>query len=160
MRSRMRRSNAAKLAAIGVRALALEQVIVLAVEDPDLERHARGVGAQGHVIALRIHDALGLALFLFHDVAENAAFLFRVPFARGAQFVQNSARHKRGRGDLRVRVRTFLSGQRPVILVDGNIFEAEVALQILDALPPGLHHQQDLVVAQVLEFAVVLAAFR
>ena len=78
-----------------------------------------------------------------------------IPFARGAQFVENSSGHERGRGNLRMGVRAFLAGQRAVILVDGNVLEPAVALQILDALPPGLHDQHNLIVGQILELAVV-----
>ena len=133
----------------------LEHVIVPAIEDPDFIRNARGVRAKRDIIALRVHDAFFLALFLFHDVAKNAALFFLVPFARGAQLVEKPSGHEGGGGNLRMSVRAFLAGEGTVILVDGDILEAAVALQILDAMPPGLQDQQNLIVGQILELAVV-----
>ena len=101
--------------------------------DPDLERHARSVRAKRDVIALRIHDAFFLALFLPHDVAKNAALFFAEPFARRAQLVENPPRHKSGRGNLRMRMRPFRAGQRAAIFKHGDVFEPRIALQIGDA---------------------------
>jgi len=52
-------------------------------------------------------------------------------------------------------MRAFLARKGPVILVDRDILEAAVALQILDAMPPGFQNKQDLVVGQIFELAVV-----
>jgi hypothetical protein len=132
-----------------------ERIIVPATENPDLIGHARGIGTKRHIVALGIHDPFFLAFFLFYDVAKNAAFLFPEPFAGGPQFVENPSGHKSCRTNLRVRVGALLPGERPIILVDGDIFEPEVALQIFDALSPGLHDQHDLIVGQILKLAIV-----
>ena len=49
----------------------------------------------------------------------------------------------------------FLAGEWAVVLVNGDVLKPAIAFQILDALPPGLHHEQNLVVGQILELAVV-----
>src|SRR5579872_1273687 len=101
---------------------------MLSTEQPNFVRHSRGVRTQRDVFSLGIHDSNALPLFLLHDVAEYAAFFLGIPFARGAQFVENSSGHKRGSAHLRIRVRTNLARQCAEILKDRNIFKAEVAL--------------------------------
>ena len=75
------------------RARAFEHVIVPAIQYPDFIGNTRGVRAKRDVIALRVHDAFFLAFFLFHDVAEDAALFFFIPFARGAQLVEEPSGH-------------------------------------------------------------------
>src|SRR5690242_349370 len=111
----------------------LKLMIVRPRDQPSFVRDARSIGAKGVVIADVIHNSSLLTNFLPQDVAENAALAFAVPFAGGAQFVQNAARDKSGCGDLRMRMRPFLSGLRPFIPEDGHVFEAGVAFQIGDA---------------------------
>ena len=125
------------------------------MEHPDFIWYAGRIRTERDVFALRVHDPFSLALFLFQDVAKNASFFFSIPFPGSAQFIKNSAGHKSGGSDLGVGVRAFLARKWAVILVGRDIFEPAVALQILDALPPGFQDQENLVVAQILKLAVV-----
>ena len=55
----------------------------------------------------------------------------------------------------RDQIRSFLARKWAVILIGRDIFKPAVALQILDALPPGFQNQKNLVVAQILKLAIV-----
>src|SRR6185437_12381360 len=63
-------------------------------------RDPRGIRAKSIVIAHAIDNSRLLPNFLPQDIAKNAALAFAVPFAGGAQFVQNTARDKSGCGHL------------------------------------------------------------
>src|ERR1700685_3013206 len=99
------------MVAILPRTQRLELMAVRAREYPHLVGNAGGVRAESVIIAHAIHDSLGLADFLPKNVAENAASPLAVPVTRRAQFVKNAARHESGGGDLRMRVRPFLTGR-------------------------------------------------
>jgi len=75
-----------------------------------------------------------LLQLLGDNVAEDAALLLFEVLAPGPQFVEHPARHKRGRGQLGVGVFELLAGAGSVVLEDADVFEAAVALQVLDAL--------------------------
>ncbi len=94
-----------------------ELMIVSFRHDPGFIGHARSIRAKGVVVADAVHDALGLANFLTQDVAEDAALALAIPFACGAEFVENAPRNEGGGVDLRMGVRPFLTGLRPLVLV-------------------------------------------
>jgi hypothetical protein len=76
----------------------------------------------------------GTGSLLRDDVAEDAAFFLLEVVASGAEFIEHTAWHK-GRGsELRIRVIEFLPGVGPMVLEDAHVFEALIALEILDAL--------------------------
>src|ERR1700719_1306060 len=103
-------------------------MIVAAVQNPNFVGDARGVGAQRVIIALNIDDALALLFVLAYDVAKNAALTLAKPFAGGIQLVLDAPGDKNGRGNLRMRMRPFVAGQRSLIFEDGNVFETRIFL--------------------------------
>src|SRR5881296_2001840 len=49
------------------------------------------------IVALHVHDALSLFLFLAHGIAENAALFVLEPFVGSVQLVLNAPRHENRR---------------------------------------------------------------
>src|ERR1700732_4277567 len=109
-----------EITTVGTWARLFKQIVVLAIEQPDLEWHSGGIGTQRDVIPLRVHDSFSLAHFLLHDVAKYTTLLLGIPLPRRAQFVKNSSWHEGGSGHLRMRVRSLLGGQGAIILEYGN----------------------------------------
>src|ERR1700730_10680587 len=118
-------------------------MVVAAVQYPKLERHTRGIWTERVIISLHVHDALSLLLILANYVAKDAALPLAKPLARRIQLVLDSPGHENRRGNLRVRVRPFIPGERALILEHGHIFEARILLQIRDARPPDPQHAVD-----------------
>src|SRR5437879_6154828 len=144
------------MTAVGARTRLLEQMVVLAIDQPDLVRHARSIGTKRHIIALAVHDALTLHLLLPHDVAEYAAFLLPEPLPRGAQFVQDPPRDEGSAGELRMRVRPLFAGKSPAVLAHGDVCDSHVALQVGDPRCVSGQHRLDLFIAHLGKFPVVL----
>src|SRR2546425_3515847 len=144
------------MTAVGARTRLLEQMVVLAIDQPDLVRHARSIGTKRHIIALAVHDALTLPLFLPHDVAEYAAFLLPEPLPRGAQFVQDPPRDEGSAGELRMRVRPLFAGKSPAVLEHGDVLDSHVALQVGDPRCVSGQDRLDLFIAHLGKFPVVL----
>ena len=138
-----------QLLAIRTRPRLLEQMIVPPVHQPDFVGHARRIGTQRVILALHIHDALSLLLFLANGVAENAALFVLKPFVRRAQFILDAPRHKNCRRHLRVRVRPFFPGHRALVLENADVFESRIFFQVRDARRPNPQHTLDLFVAEL-----------
>src|SRR5579864_4348672 len=109
-----------------------ELVVVRPWHQPDFVWHAGRVGTEGKIVADGVDDAFLLAHFLAKNVAKDAAFAVAKPFARGAQFVEDPARNKRRGRHLGMRMGPLFSGLRALILENGHIFEAGIALQVSD----------------------------
>src|ERR1700724_4428778 len=102
--------------------------------DPTFVRYTRRVWADSDEVTANFDHAQVLFDFLGNDVAENATLLALEIFAGSAQFVQHAAGHEGGRGKLGSRMLELLSGAGSVILVDAHVFEASIALKILNTL--------------------------
>src|SRR6202050_3208503 len=101
--------------------------------DPGFIRHARSKRAKRHVISTSLDDAPPLPPLLRPQVAESRPPFFFVLIAPGTQFVENAARHKRGRGQLRSGVIKLLSRSRAMVLENADVLKAAVPLQVLYA---------------------------
>ncbi len=132
---------------------------MIARQDPGFVGDAGRVGTHGDVVAADFDDALGLALFLLNDVAEDAALFADKIFAAGAQFVEHAAWDEHGRGNLRRGMGEFLPGVLAVVLEEADVLDARVALEVEDALGGEAEEVCDLFVAGVPEMAVVARIF-
>ena len=137
----------------------LEDVAVAARHQPHLKGHARGVRTKSDVVALRVHDAPALLLFLAENVAKDAAFLSSYQARAERQLVEKAPRDKHRGRNLRVRMRPLLARQRAAILEDGDVLEARISLQIQDALGIGFEDALDLLVLHAAEPSVVVGRF-
>src|SRR3984885_3614286 len=123
--------------------------------DPGFIRHARSKRAKRHVISTSLDDAQPLPLLLRQNVAEDAALFALVIVAPGTQFVENAARHKRGRGQLRSGVIKLLSRSRAMVLENADVLKAAVPLQVLYARRGQTQKLLHLGVAPIPQMAVV-----
>src|SRR5438874_843482 len=121
-------------------------MIVPTVQHPDFVGHARSVRAERIIVALHVHNAFSLLLFLTHHVAENTALFVFEPLMRRAQFVLNAAWHKDGSGYLRMCVGPLFARESALIFEHANVFKAGVFFQIGDARGPDPKHAFHLVV--------------
>src|SRR5437868_2211563 len=128
-------------------------------DDPGFVGHARRIGTAGNVLTAALHNADLLLLFLRQNIAEDATLLALVVLAPGPQFIKHAARHKRGRGELPVRVVEFLAAEWAMVLKDGDVFESAVALEINDALGGEAQELLDFRVAGIPKIAVVTRIF-
>ena len=134
-------------------------MIVAPMQNPYFKWNSRRIRAQRVVIALHIHDSFAFSFFLPHDIAKDAAFLFLKPFARRAQFVFDSPRHKNRPGHFRVCMRPFFTGQFALILKYADVFQTQILLQVGHTRNPYGHHSVNLVVAQLRQPLVVFWSF-
>ena len=102
--------------------------------NPSFVRNPRSIGAKRHIVAAHFNDAQPLALLLRENVAENAAFFALKILAPSAQLIQDAARHKNRRRQLRRGVIEFLSRRLAMILENADVLKPAVALQILNSL--------------------------
>src|ERR1700733_4907645 len=128
---------------------------MVARQYPGFVRNARGVGSHGDIVAARFNHARGLALLLVEDVAEDAALLADKIFAARPQFVEHTAGHKQGCGDLRRGMAELLASAGAEILEQANVLYAGVALEVQDALGGQAQELPDLIVTGEPEMAVV-----
>ena len=98
---------------------------------------------------------LSCLLLLRKDVAEDAALFHPVVLARRTQFIQDTARNKRGGDDLRGGVVELLSGMAAEILDDADVLEAAILLEVVDTLSAKRQVLLDLAVVGVPQLAVV-----
>src|SRR5438105_12617648 len=134
-------------------------MIVPTVQHPDFVGHARSVRAERIIVALHVHNAFSLLLFLTHHVAENTALFVFEPLMRRAQFVLNAAWHKDGSSYLRMCVGPLFARESALIFEHANVFKAGVFFQIGDARGPDPKHAFHFVVAELGKAAVVLGGF-
>ena len=96
-----------------------------------------------------------LVLLLLKDVAEDAAFLSAIVFPCGPQFIEHASRNERGGHNLRRRVIEFLSRHAAEVLEDADILEADVSLQVLDALPAQRQVFFDLTIVRIPQVTIM-----
>src|ERR1700720_695699 len=118
-------------------------MIVAGVQHPNFIGHPGGVRTERVVISLDVHDALSLLLILAHYVAKNATLPLAKPLARRIPLILDASGDEDRRGNLRMRVRPFVSSERALVLEDGHVLEPRVLLQINDARPPHPQHSLD-----------------
>src|SRR5689334_3183784 len=138
-----------------VEASTLEGRLVISRQDPRFIRNAGRIRTQGQVISATFDDALGLALLLLNDVAEDAALLAGEILASGAQFIEHPARNEHGRGQLRSWVSEFLPGILAEIFEQADVLDAGVSLQIEDALGGEAKEMADFFVGCIPEVAIM-----
>src|SRR5579871_3776414 len=123
--------------------------------DPGFIRHSRRIRTQSQIVSSSFDYTLGLAFFLVNDVAEHAALFAHEVFTSGAQFVENSARHEHGRGQLRRWMAELLSGAFPEILKQTDVLHPWIVFQVEDTFGCEPEKVSDLVVAGVPQVPVV-----
>src|SRR5207302_5169676 len=142
-----------------IEACTLEGRFVISRQDPGLIRNAGRVRPQSQVISATLDYALGLALLLLNDVAEDAALLAGEILASGAQFIEHPARNEHGGSQLRSWMRELLPRILAEIFEQADVLKAGIALQIEDALGGEAEEMRDFFVGCIPKVTIMIRIF-
>src|SRR5579863_1328293 len=134
---------------------ALKSSLVRAWQNPGFVGDPRRIWAERDEITPRFKDAQFLLGLLRNDIAKDTSLFLLKIFAARAQFVENPPGNERCRRKLGRGMLELLPGGATVVLENADVFEAPIALQILNALRDQKQKLADLEVAGVPQMTIV-----